>query len=215
MATRPIRDRLKLIPEQHLQRGARDTSTTVRSSREVFIVHGRDDAAKESVARCLERLALKATVLHEQPNKGRTIIEKFVDHSDVGFAVVLLTPDDVGAVANAQANLKPRARQNVILELGFFLGKLGRERVCTLYKEDLELPSDYDGVVYVRMDDAAAACATGKTEANERMTVLAASTDAATCALERERTVDSVWGMVNSSQAVRTVRPTGHFVGLV
>ncbi len=125
-------------------------------SNEVFVIHGHEDAARETVARFLERLSLDPVILHEQPNKGRTIIEKFEDYADAGFAVVLLTPDDVGALATDRDNLKPRARQNVILELGFFIGTLGRERVCALKKHGVETPSDYDGVVYTDLDDAGA-----------------------------------------------------------
>ena len=125
-------------------------------SRRVFVVHGHDEAARETVARFLERLKLVPVILHEQPNEGRTIIEKIEDHADVGFAVVLLTPDDVGALATERDDLKPRARQNVILELGYFIGELGRERVCALKKGGVETPSDYDGVVYTELDEAGA-----------------------------------------------------------
>ena len=121
-------------------------------SNEVFIVHGRHDGAKQMVARFLERLELSPIILHEQPNQGQTIIEKFEEHSNVGFAVVLLTPDDVGGPADEGNTQRPRARQNVILELGFFLGKLGRERTCALLVDDVEIPSDYDGVLYIPMD---------------------------------------------------------------
>jgi predicted nucleotide-binding protein len=82
-------------------------------SRNVFLVHGHDAAVRESVARLLERLDLRPIILHEQPNMGRTVIEKFEAHADVGFAVVLLTPDDVGGAAST-GKLSPRARQNVI-----------------------------------------------------------------------------------------------------
>ena len=125
-----------------------------RDLRKVFVIHGHDEAARETVARFLERLELTPIILHEQPNQGRTIIEKFEDHSDVGFAIVLLTPDDIGAAARDKDNLKPRARQNVILELGFFIGTLGRQRVCILVKDTVETPSDYDGVVYTILDGA-------------------------------------------------------------
>jgi predicted nucleotide-binding protein len=98
---------------------------------------------------------LRTVILHEQANAGRTIIEKFEDHGgEVGFAVVLLTPDDVGGIPSAQ--LKPRARQNVIAEMGWFAGKLGRNRVCVLKKGDIEVPSDFAGVGYVDMDDRGA-----------------------------------------------------------
>ena len=118
----------------------------------VFVVHGHDGEAKEAAARCLEKLGLEAIILHEQPSGGRTIIEKFEDYADVAYAVVLLTPDDVGAAKADPGNLKARARQNVILELGFFLGRLGRGRVCALHKGQVEIPSDYHGVLWVRMD---------------------------------------------------------------
>jgi len=127
----------------------RERVVAVKSnSRIVFLVHGRNDAVKESVARFLEKLQLQPVILHEQPNMGRTAIEKFEAHSDVAFAVVLLTPDDMGGLASAE-QLNPRARQNVILELGYFIGRLGRARVCALYMEGVEIPSDIHGVLYV------------------------------------------------------------------
>jgi predicted nucleotide-binding protein len=153
-----IRDRLDLIPESN---SAEEFSTPSHPSekslgQDVFIVHGHDEAAKEAVSRFIEKLGFKAIVLHEQPNAGRTIIEKFEDYSNVGFAVVLLTPDDVGAARDEAVNGKPRARQNVILELGYFFAKLGRERVCALYKEEIELPSDIYGLLYVPLDTTGA-----------------------------------------------------------
>jgi predicted nucleotide-binding protein len=123
----------------------------------IFLVHGQDETMKQSVARVIERLGLDPIILHEQPNRGRTIIEKFTDYSNVGFAVILLSPDDLGYENNKMPIIpRPRARQNVILEMGFFLGKLGRERVFVLYPENigLELPSDYSGVLYTKYDVA-------------------------------------------------------------
>jgi predicted nucleotide-binding protein len=128
-----------------------------RGTKKVFVVHGHDEAAKEATARFLEKLDLDPIILHEQASGGRTIIEKFEKYSsDVGFAVVLLTPDDLGASQTESAELHPRARQNVVLELGYFLGKLTRNRVCALYRGGIELPSDIQGVIYVEMDDAGA-----------------------------------------------------------
>ena len=120
---------------------------------EVFIVHGRDDGTKNTVARFLERLDLQPIVLADQPNRGFTTIEKFEHHAQVSCAVVLLTPDDVGSLKGTENILSPRARQNVIFELGFFFGSLGRGRVCALTKGDVEIPSDYAGVVYIPFDD--------------------------------------------------------------
>jgi len=104
------------------------------------------------VARFLAKLELEPVILHEQPNRGRTVIEKFEEHSDVAFAVVLFTPDDVCFPAGKVEESKPRARQNVVLELGFFMAALGRERVCVLYKGGVEVPSDYLGVLYEELD---------------------------------------------------------------
>lgn len=118
----------------------------------VFIVHGHDEAPRESVARFIVDIGLEAVILHEQANRGMTVIEKLVVNGNVGYAVVLLTPDDFGR-SNSEDEDKPRARQNVILELGYFLGRLGRERVLALLKGDVEIPSDYMGVVYAPYDD--------------------------------------------------------------
>ena len=114
----------------------------------VFIVHGHNEERKETVAQLLRSLGLEVIILHEQPNLGRTIIEKLIHHSNVNYAVILLTSDDVGR-SNNETELKKRSRQNVILELGYFIGKLGRSKVCTLYEEGIELPSDYLGVLYI------------------------------------------------------------------
>lgn len=123
------------------------------SSSKVFVVHGHDDASKEKVARFLEKLQLEPIILHEQPNKGRTIIEKFTDYADVAYAVVLMTADDIGGVkGTATRDLSPRARQNVVLELGYFLAKLSRGHVCALYETGVEIPSDYSGVLYLTLD---------------------------------------------------------------
>ena len=120
---------------------------------EVFIVHGHDDEAKVTVARFVENLGIEATILHEQANRGQTIPEKFEEHaSEAGFAIILLTPDDLSAPKDERDKLKPRARQNVVLELGYFWGRLGRGRVCVLYKGGIELPSDMQGLLYVPMN---------------------------------------------------------------
>jgi predicted nucleotide-binding protein len=124
-------------------------------SKKVFIVHGHEDGPKQAVARFLTKLGLEPIILHEQPSRSRTIIEKIEEHGDVGFAVVLLTPDDEGRVKGA-GELEPRARQNVIAELGYFVARLKRERVCALVKEGVEIPSDFSGVVYVPYDDGEA-----------------------------------------------------------
>lgn len=109
---------------------------------------------KQHVARIIIHLGLEPIILHEQRNMGRTIIEKFEDEaSDVGFAIILLSPEDEGGLRGANA-LKPRARQNVIFEHGFFVGKLGRERVVALVRQDegFERPSNLHGIIYIPYD---------------------------------------------------------------
>jgi len=114
----------------------------------VFVVHGHDEALREKVARTLEKLGLKPIILREQPNEGKTLIEKFESKADVGFAVVLLTPDDIGYDKNKPNEAAGRARQNVVLELGYFVGRLGRNRVMTIKHPNLQLPGDVLGLVY-------------------------------------------------------------------
>jgi hypothetical protein len=126
--------------------------TGERDNRKIFLVHGHAEELRQTAAAFLRAIGLDVVILHEQANQGQTIIEKFERHSDVRFAVVLLTPDDVGASVRHPEKTRHRARQNVILELGYFLAKLGRNKVCCLYVDGVELPSDYDGVLYVSYD---------------------------------------------------------------
>ena len=119
------------------------------NTKKVFVVHGRDEGIKNTVARFLEGLDIEPVILAEQTSQGLTIIEKFERHARVDFAIVLLTPDDAGSLQGDEHNLNPRARQNVIFELGFFIGRLGRERVLALTNGEVEIPSDYSGVEYI------------------------------------------------------------------
>jgi predicted nucleotide-binding protein len=129
-------------------------NSTAKNSNKIFIVHGHDEVAKLSVEKLIKEIELEPIILHEKADAGKTIIEKFETHSsDVGFAIVLLTPDDEGRKKGTET-LQLRARQNVIFELGYFIGKLSRQRVCALYKPGVEFPSDYQGVLYTEMDQA-------------------------------------------------------------
>ncbi len=151
-----IREQLEVFEEPVSPPAAALPAPTARAQRRAaFVVHGHDEAAREATARALQQLDVEPVILHEQVNRGQTVIEKFERHSEVPFAVVLLTPDDVGR-ATGETDLQPRARQNVWFELGFFAGKLGRDRVCALYKGPLEIPSDVQGVIYTSMDEAGA-----------------------------------------------------------
>jgi predicted nucleotide-binding protein len=143
---------------EHVTSGAADARpqhTQPGPSRvRVFVVHGHDHGPRDSVARLLENLNFQPVILEEQPDKGRTIIEKFEDYADVQFAIVVMTPDDMGAAKGSRS--RPRARQNVILELGFFIGKLERNHVAALVVGDIETPSDVRGVLYTRYDNGGA-----------------------------------------------------------
>jgi predicted nucleotide-binding protein len=140
-------------------------------SRNIFIVHGKEDQPKLELARMLEELKFGVTMLSEKPDSGRTLIEKLEkEASDIGYAFVILTPDDVGMekesfermLTHPEERQKTefcyRARQNVILELGYFVGKIGRNRVCCLYQGNIELPSDVNGVVYKRFKESLKGC---------------------------------------------------------
>jgi predicted nucleotide-binding protein len=126
-----------------------------RNKRKVFIVHGRDNEAKQEVSRFIESLGLEAIILHEQASSGMTIIEKIEHYSnDADFALVLYTACDKGRGAHeTNVPARDRARQNVIFEHGYLMAKLGRENVCSLVKGQIETPNDISGVVYVQLDD--------------------------------------------------------------
>lgn len=142
----------------HSMNSPAQSSSAPGSRPRVFIVHGHNREAKFEVKALLSELGLEGIILDEQTGGGRTIIDKFENEAEkAAYAVVLLTPDDQGGVASAGAEqMKPRARQNVILELGYFAAKLGRGHVCALRQGDVEIPSDYKGVEYVDYDAAGA-----------------------------------------------------------
>ncbi|WP_444939082.1 TIR domain-containing protein [Microbulbifer sp. JMSA002] len=145
--------------EYNFEQGAKDTNLVNTTPKQkgkpkdkVFIVHGHDELTKEKTARFIEKLGLKAIILHELPSRSKTIIEKIEENLDgVGFGIVLYTPDDKGNEKDEaeQGNLNFRARQNVILEHGILMGKLGRENVAVVVNGFLELPNDISGLVYI------------------------------------------------------------------
>ncbi len=142
------------------RKGRPKAKGTTTNKKKIFIVHGHNEVMKEAVARTISDVGLEPIILHEQPNKGRTIIEKFTaESSDVSFAIVLLSADDFGYEKNElPQKARPRARQNVVLELGFFIGKLGRNSVVALHEEitEFEIPSDYHGVIFTPYDKSGA-----------------------------------------------------------
>jgi len=156
--------------------GLRTTGASLKpTSKNVFIVHGHDIKPVKELKEMLKGFGLNPIVLHEKPSGSRTIIEKLEKYSDVEYAFVILTPDDLGGTVEEFMTaiegmtdsiigldledflgneIKYRARQNVILEFGYFIGRLGRDRVCCLYKGDVELPSDMQGIVYIYFKDS-------------------------------------------------------------
>jgi predicted nucleotide-binding protein len=135
-------------------RRPKSVSASGALSNRIFVVHGHDHATKTELEVFLAGLGLEPVILHRQPDQGRTLIEKFEHHSDVGFAFILLTPDDVAynadedTLADDRRSKEFRARPNVTFEFGYFVGRLGRHRVCCLIKGDVAKPSDIDGLVY-------------------------------------------------------------------
>lgn len=132
----------------------KSTAYSPAFSNKVFIVHGHDDELKLDVERFISEIGLEPIILHRQLDQGKTIIEKFEEYSDVGFAFVLLTPDEIAYLKSEQNKLEEerqtefRARPNVIFEYGYFVGRLGRARVCCLSKGNVALPSDISGLIY-------------------------------------------------------------------
>jgi predicted nucleotide-binding protein len=154
-----IIERLELIPlavsasaPEQLQTGS------ISRSKKVFVVHGHDDAAKTNLEVFLHEVGLEPVVLHRQADQGLTVIEKFEKHSEVGYAFILLTPDEAAYLAGdaqkpeSERKIEWRARPNVIFEFGYFIGKLGRSRVCCLYTGNVSLPSDVNGMIYKRYE---------------------------------------------------------------
>jgi predicted nucleotide-binding protein len=141
-------------------RAPKSKSSSPALSNRVFVVHGHDSGLKTDVEQFLWEIGLEPVVLHRQPDEGATLIEKFEKHSDVGYAFILLTPDEIAYTVDQQdlddADRKKefRARPNVIFEFGYFVGQLGRDRVCCLHKGDVVVPSDLDGLVYKRVEQS-------------------------------------------------------------
>lgn len=159
-----IIERLELIPLSDSALPAETTEeqpTSAQSkTKKVFIVHGHDEIAKTNLEVFLHEIGLEPVVLHRQADEGLTIIEKFEKHSDVGYAFILLTPDEISYIKADQDKKDDerkkefRARPNVIFEFGYFVGKLGRSRVCCLYTGEVSLPSDVSGMIYKKFTNS-------------------------------------------------------------
>lgn len=153
-------ERLELIPlsQQVAASQPSESPTTSPRSKKVFVVHGHDEVAKTGLEVFLHEIGLEPIVLHRQADQGLTVIEKFEKHSDVGYAFILLTPDEVAYLVaddpkpDTDRKKELRARPNVIFEFGYFVGKLGRSKVCCVYTGDVSLPSDVNGMIYKRYE---------------------------------------------------------------
>ncbi len=138
----------------------KSTAKSVTLSNKIFVVHGHDQSLKTDVERFLHEVGLIPVVLHREADEGATIIEKFEKHSDVGFAFILLTPDEISYTVDqigkseSDKDIEYRARPNVIFEFGYFVGKLGRNKVCCLHKGAVVVPSDLNGLIYKKVDDS-------------------------------------------------------------
>ena len=146
-------ERIDLIPLEIISEASYQNITPI--TKKVFIVHGRDEVSKTNLEILLTEMGLEPIVLHRQADEGQTVIEKFEKYgSDVAYAFILLTPDEIAYLSNEDSfpdnerKKEKRARPNVIFEFGYFVGKLGRNRVCCLYTGDVEIPSDLKGLVY-------------------------------------------------------------------
>lgn len=136
------------VAQSGIKRKKKGRRSPADAPTKVFVVHGRNNRVKNNVAQFLKEIGLEPIILHQQPNGGRTLISKFQEvAADVEFAVVLMTPDDLGGIKGRAQ--RPRSRQNVIFELGFFIGKIGSPKVCALVAGEVEKPSDFDAVVYI------------------------------------------------------------------
>lgn len=159
-----IVERLQLVPVSRAaeppQVSERSDATSRERTKKVFVVHGHDEIAKTNLEMFLNEIGLQPIVLHRQADEGLTVIEKFEKHSDVGYAFILLTPDEVAYLkADEDKNdrdrkKESRARPNVIFEFGYFVGKLGRSRVCCLYTGNVTLPSDVSGMIYKKFNSS-------------------------------------------------------------
>lgn len=143
-----------MLPTTSTNNGHEKQNIHSEDSDKIFIVHGRDRNTLVETENMIRRIGLEPIVLSRMASSGLTIIEKFEKYSNVKFAIVLLTPDDIGSLFEENTNYSFRARQNVIFELGFFYGKLGRSNVCCITKSNIEKPSDIDGIVYLRFNES-------------------------------------------------------------
>lgn len=152
-----IRSSYKILIEKfRTMRNEEINTCSNRNNKNIFIVHGRNNERKESIARFISQLGLKPIILQEQTNQGDTIIEK-IERQDAEYAVILYTPCDCGYLNDdTKPNIELRARQNVVFEHGLLCGRLGRKNTCAIVDNKITLPSDINGIGYIAYDEAGA-----------------------------------------------------------
>lgn len=137
-----------------------EPSRTIKEKQKVFIVHGRDRLpALELKVLIEDKYPIRAILLEKEAHAGKTLPEKLEEYSDVDYAFITLTPDDLGALKGEP--LRERGRQNVIFEWGLFQGKIKRKNMCILIKGDIEIPSDLIGIMHYRFRDSVDECFLG------------------------------------------------------
>ncbi len=158
----PLQEKLKKDLAKHLGKKSKTSSPKTSSNtsdKKVFVVHGHDSAALEQLELILRRLGLEPYILQNTSGNGLTIIEALEKEickptSSTKFGIVLLTPDDMGySKRDVPEKAQPRARQNVILEMGMLISALSREKVAVLIKQDVETPSDIAGIIYIPFEN--------------------------------------------------------------
>lgn len=119
---------------------------------DILVVHSHDDEAKDMTLGFIDELGLNPIILRDTPDSGTELFDRFEDHKNIGFAIVVLNPDDIGETKIERCELRHRVNQSLIFELGFLVGKLGWNRVCALYEEGIDIPASNEGIIYVQMD---------------------------------------------------------------
>lgn len=149
-------DEDRLLQKKIQKQLANLVRTILDENKKIFVVHGRNLNMRDKVSSLLGKLKLDYVILETEHNSGATVIEKFLrEAKDCRYAVVLFSADDIGKLNSETTKIRNRTRQNVILELGYFLAQVGRKNIIILHEanKDIEKPSDFDGIVYEPFDD--------------------------------------------------------------
>jgi predicted nucleotide-binding protein len=148
--SKEVSDRIRLLKEESPSTPVLNRSQLLRNNS--LLIYGRDEAAKESLSKFIERLGLRALIFHEEAEGGASIVEKFGQFPNIDFAIFLFTTGDIAPPRDKTREGQVHVSQNIVFEFGYFVGKLGQKRVCVLYREGVEIPLNYQGIVYIPID---------------------------------------------------------------